>query len=220
MVNVTTKAPTTSYPPESQSRFGLAEFPISALIFLMPAFSVFVRLSKIQSKSNYQNEIQAVLNNTRHAIQIVGRYLRQAENDPMGIGLSGRTVVSPSEVRITSDLTGSSSPENPVKGDPDEDANDSRENVTSRYNDATRSLEIIPQGGLAQIVAGYIPGLSFRFCYCAGGPIVTVQDVGKINITVEDLSLSADPENHRILGLQPGSDFHAETRCEGLRMLF
>jgi len=220
MVNASTKAPTTGYPPEPQSRFDLAEFPISALIFPIPAFSVFVRLSKIQRKSNYQKEVPAVLNHTRLSMQIVGRYLRQAENDPMGSGLSGRAVVSPAEVRIISDPTGFSSPGNPDKGGPDGDANDSRENVANRHNGATRSLEIKPPGWLAQIVGGYRLGLSFRFCHSAGGPIVAVQDAGKIKITAEGISLLANPENHWILGPQPGSTFHAATRCEGLRMLF
>jgi hypothetical protein len=183
MGNVTTKAPTTGYPPESQSGFGPGEFPISALIFLMPAFSVFGWLSEIQSKSNYQNELHAA------------------------IGLSGKTVFSPAEERITSDLTGPSSPGSPDKGDLDGNANDPGENAT------------ISQGGLAQFVAGHMPGLPFRFCNSAGVPMVPVQDVGKINITVEGLRLLADPKNHRISGLRPGSDFLVATRCEGLRML-
>ena len=207
MVNASTKSPTTGHPPESQSRFDPAEFPISALIFPMPAFSVFVRLSKIQRQGNYQNEVPAVLNHTRLSMQIVGRYLRQAENDPMGSGLSGRTAVSPAQVRIPSDLTGSSSPGNPDKGGPDGDADDSRENVASRYNGATRSLEINPQGGLAPIFAGYGLGLLFRFCHSAGGPIAAVQDAGKIKIGAEDISLLANPENHWILGPQLAAIF-------------
>jgi type II secretory pathway pseudopilin PulG len=198
-------------PGASQKGFGLAEFLISTLVLLIAASSIFGLIYEVQRKSSYQSEVQAVLNNTRLAIQMVGRYVRQAGNDPTGSGISGISIVSPSEVRIIADLTGSESPSNPDKGDPDGDANDSNENVSIRYNPATRSLEIVPDGGPAQIVAGYISGLSFRFYDSTGAPATTGKNICRINVTISGSSPLADPETHIPFGIQLSSDFQVAT---------
>ena len=77
------------------SGFGLTEFLMSTLVFLVMASMLFGLLVEIQRKASYQAEMQSVLNNTRLALQTVGRYLRQAGNDPLGIGVSGITIISP-----------------------------------------------------------------------------------------------------------------------------
>ena len=200
-------APKAAVPGSSQSGFGLAEFLMAALVLLIAASSIFALISEMQRKSLFQTEVQSVLDNTRIAIQTVGRYLRQAGNDPRGSGIAGVTIISPTEVRIQSDLTGSAGPGNPDKGDPDGDTLDSGENVTIRYNSASRSLEIVPNGSSAQIVANYISGISFR-CYDSNGALVTSgSDVQKINVTVSGASSRPDPDTHIVFGLQLSSDF-------------
>ena len=195
----------------SQSGFGIAEFLISATILLITASSVFGLISEIQYKAGLQAEAQSVLENTQLAMQTVGRHLRQAGNDPQGSGIAGITIVSPTEVRIQSDLTGSAGQQHSDKGDPDGDINDSGENITIRYNSATRSLEIVPDGGSAQIVAGCISGLAFRY-YDANGTVITAgSDVHRVNVTISGTSLLPDPQTHRIFGVQLSSDFQAAT---------
>jgi hypothetical protein len=88
---------------------------------------------------------------------------------------------------------------------------DSNENVTIRYNGATMSLEIIPDGGPAQIVAGYISGLSFRYYDAAGQPAATGKDVRKINVTISGASLLPDPQTRQKFGVQLSSDFQVAT---------
>jgi prepilin-type N-terminal cleavage/methylation domain-containing protein len=190
----------------SQAGFTLTEFLISALILLVVASAVFGIISEIQQTAGYQTEVQSVLNNTRIAMQTIGRYIRQAGNDPRGSGLAAVTIISATEVRIQSDITGSSGAGNPDKGDPDGDTNDSGENVTIRYNSNTRSLEIVPDGGPAQVVAGYISGLSFQYSDAGGGVTTVGSNVRKITITVSGASLLRNPRTHRVFAVKIASD--------------
>jgi hypothetical protein len=194
-----------------QSGLGLAEFLVSALILLVIAASVFGLLSEIQRKTGYQAEVQSVLNNTRLAMQLVGRYIRQAGNDPLGRGFTGITIFEPSRVGIASDLTGSESPGNPDKGDPDGDTLDSGEDVIIHCNSATRSLEIVHGGSSAQVVAGYISGLSFQYYDSKGGAAAAASDVRTIKVTISGTSLLLDPDTHTSFGVELNSDFHVAT---------
>jgi hypothetical protein len=201
------KAAPAAIPGESQSGFGLAEFLMSSSIVLIAALSVFGMLNDVQRRAGYQTEVQSVLNNTRLAIQTVGRCLRQAGNDPLGAGQSGITIISATELRVKSDITGSAGPGDPDKGDPDGDTLDSGEDITIRYNSTTRSLEMVTESGAVQIVAGNISGISFQYFDESGGPAATGNDVRKVNVTVTGASVIPDPVTHRSFGVRLSSDF-------------
>ena len=196
--------------PQVRNGFGLAEFLIATLILLVTSASVFGLLSNVQRSAGYQTEVQSVLNNTRIAMQAVGRHIRQAGNDPLDSGRAGITALSPSEVRIQSDLTGSAGPGDPDKGDPDGDLDDSGEDVTIRFNNTTRSLEIV-HGGAAQIVAGNISGIYFRYFDGEGLPTLNGADVRRINVTISGASLLRDPRTHQPFGMQLTCDFQVAT---------
>jgi hypothetical protein len=202
-------------PGNSQSGFGLAEFLMATLILLITASLVYRLIVEVQRSTGYQTEVQSVLNNTRIAIQTAGRYIRQAGNDPEGSGLAAITIISPTEVRIQSDLTGSGSPANPDKGDPDGDTMDPYEDVTLRYNGMTRSLEIVPDSGPAQVIAGYLSGLSFRYYDAEGRETATGNDVRKINVRISGSSLLPDPQTGKIFGIQVSSDFRLAADKQG-----
>jgi hypothetical protein len=130
------------------------------------------------------------------------RYIRQAGNDPLGTGISGVTIVSAEEIQIRSDITGSGGPANPDKGDPDGDTGDSGESITIRFNRGSRSLEIVSEGGAAQIVAGFISGLSFQYYDAAGNTTATSSDVRRIGITISGTSQQPDPRTGKVFGIQ------------------
>ena len=209
------KMSSTSIRGDSQSGFGLAEFLMATLILLITASLVYSLIVEVQRSAGYQTEVQSVLNNTRIAIQTVGRYIRQAGNDPRDSGLTAITIISPTEIRIQSDLTGSEGPGNPDKGDPDGDAMDSNEDVTIRYNGATHSLEIVPDGGPAQTVAGYISGLAFQYYDADGQQTATDEDVRKINVRISGASLLPDPKTGQAFGMQLSSDFRIAAEKKG-----
>ncbi len=190
----------------NQAGFGLVELLVSSFILLVTAASVFRLLVEIQHKTAYQAEVQSVLENAQLAMQIVSRYVRQAGNDPLDIGFSGITIAGSSEIGISSDLTGSAAPGNPDRGDPDGDTLDSGEDVLIRYNSTTRSLEIVPNGGSAQVVAGYLSGLSFEYYDSEGKSAANGNAARKIRITILGTSSQPDPDTHQNYGVQFSSD--------------
>jgi type II secretory pathway pseudopilin PulG len=191
--------------PCDPSGFTLTELLISTLILFLASAAVFSVLAEIQHTAGYQAEIQSVLNNTQIAMQIVQRYIRQAGNDPLNCGVVGITIVGPEEMRIQSDLTGSAGPGHPDKGDPDGDTGDSAENVAIRYNNNTRSLEVVPVGGPAQIIAGNISGVTFSYYDAAGGAAATAAEVRTIGISISGASLKPNPRTHQVFGVQLNS---------------
>jgi prepilin-type N-terminal cleavage/methylation domain-containing protein len=191
---------------DSQSGFTLTEFMIAASILLVLSSAIFSMLTEIQHAGSYQAEVQFVLNNTRIAMQTVERYIRQAGNDPLGSGVAGITIVSAQEIQIRSDVTGSAGPGNPDKGDPDGDIDDSGESIAIRFNNRTRSLEIVTEGGAAQIIAGSISGLSFQFYDAGGNRTDASSDVRKIGISISGASLLPDPQTGKVFGVQINSE--------------
>lgn len=192
--------------PSEESGFSLTEFLIAALLLLVISAAVFGILNDTQRAAGYQTEVQAVLNNSRIAMQTLERHIRTAGNDPLAGGLTGISIVSSTEVGIQSDLTGSAGPANPDKGDPDGDIDDSGENITIRYNPKTRTLEVVPGGASAQVIANYISGLSLQYFDDTGNETSVGGDVRRISVTLTGASALPDPQTHQIFGVQLSSD--------------
>jgi type II secretory pathway pseudopilin PulG len=185
------------------SGFSLVEFVISSAIFIIICASIFGVLAETQRSAGYQSEVQSVLDNTRMALETVERFIRQAGNDPIGTGLSGLTIVSSSEIRLRSDLTGSAGED---KGDPDGDTSDSGEDVTIRYDSSERSLQLIPHPGSAQAVAHYVSAFSMQY-YDSGGSATTIGgEVRRIRIDITGATTLASPQTREIFSLRLASE--------------
>jgi type II secretory pathway component PulJ len=196
---------------DKESGFTMTEFLTAALILMVISASIFRSLSDTQSSAAYQSEVHSVLDNTRLAMQLVERQIRQAGNDPFHTGVSGITIISGSQLRIRSDLTGSSGAGNPDKGDPDGDISDSNEDVTIRYNEAARTLELVPAGGPAQAVAGCISALTFQY-FDANGNVTNVgSEVRRVRVSISGSSLQPNPLTRELFGVQITSDIEIAT---------
>jgi hypothetical protein len=191
--------------------FSLTEFLISSLILIVTGAWIFGLLTEIQREASFQTEILSVLNNTQSAMQIVERFLRQAGNDPLALGLQGITIISPTEVQVHADIKGSLGPSNQDKGDPDGDIDDSDENVVIRYNPQSQSIEIVPGNGPAQIIGNYISNLSFQYYNADGGITMDGRNVCRIGITISGSSTSPNPQTHKYFGIQLRSDIRKIT---------
>lgn len=196
-----------------ESGFSLAEFMICSLILLLVGAAAATLLAQVQRSGSYQTEVQSVLENTRVAIDTVGRIIRQAGNDPRGIGFPGVTIASATEARIRSDLTGSAEASGfSDKGDPDGDTDDTGEDVTIRYNAATNSVELISGGGSAQPIANYISGFQMQYMDAAGALTNAGADIRKIRISITGATNLADPQTGQVFSLQVASDIQLATR--------
>ncbi len=194
------------------SGFSLVEFLLSALILLVVSMSVFGVLTNVQRSSSYQTEVQAVLDNTRTAMDSVTHILMQAGNDPLKTGLEGVTITGASEVRIKSDLTGSAGGD---KGDPDGDTSDSGEDVTIRHNATARTIELVPNGGSAQTLAADISGFSMQYYDAAGGVVTgtgAAPNVRRISVSITGASSLPDPQTRQVFSVQMNSDVQIATR--------
>jgi Tfp pilus assembly protein PilW len=189
--------------------FSLVEFVISSAILLVICASVFSTLAETERAASYQSEVQSVLENTRLALETVERFIRQAGNDPIGTGLTGLTIVSSSEIRLRSDLTGSAGGD---KGDPDGDTSDSGEDVTIRYDAGARSLELVPHPGSAQAVANYISAFSMQYYDVAGAPAKAGGEVQRIEIEITGATTLASPQTRQTFSLRLTSDVELVAR--------
>jgi Tfp pilus assembly protein PilW len=192
------------------SGFSLVEFVISSAILLIICASIFALLAETQRSAGYQGEVQSVLENTRLALETVERFIRQAGNDPVGTGVSSLTIMSSSEIRLRSDLTGSAGAD---KGDPDGDTSDSGEDVTIRYDGSARSLELIPHPGSAQAIANYISAFSMQYYDSGGAATLMGGEVRRIRIDITGATTLPSPQTREIFSLQLTS----EVQLAGLR---
>jgi prepilin-type N-terminal cleavage/methylation domain-containing protein len=193
-----------------ETGFTLVEFLICMAIFLLVTSAALAILSDIQRTAGYQTESYSVLHNTQIAMQTVERYIRQAGNDPFVTGFPGITIVNTAEVHIRSDLTGSDRG-NPDKGDPDGDTDDSNENVIIRFNSQSRTLEVVPNGGSPQIIAGYISDLQFQYYDKDGVPTMVGSDVRKITVKISGSSPTPNPQTHQFFGVTLCSEIRVMT---------
>jgi type II secretion system protein J len=195
-----------------ESGFSLAEMLMASAILLIISLTVFGALNGIQKTAGYQAEVQAVLDNTRNAFQVMERCIRQAGNDPYKKGFEAISAVSPTELRIRSDITGSAGPGKANKGDPDGDINDSGENLSIRYNSREKRLEMVSRNGPAQIIAENISGLSLRYFDAEGNPTVRGELVRKITINISGASTCKDPRTGEPFGVELESTVRILTR--------
>ncbi len=191
--------------------FSLVEFLLASLILLLVSMGVFGVMASVQRSSSYQTEVQAVLDNTRIAMDTVSHILEQAGNDPKGSGFPGVTITSATQVRVRSDLTGSAGA-NSDKGDPDGDTLDSGEDLTIQYNSSTRSIELLPGGGGAQAIATNIAAFSMRYFDATGAPTSVGADVRKVTVTLTGASILPDPETKQVFSQRVTSDVQLATR--------
>jgi hypothetical protein len=154
--------------------------------------------------------MQAAVNDAHIAFQAIERCIRQAGNNPLGMHGAGIDIISSSEMHIKSDLTGSLGPGNPDKGDPDGDVNDSSENVYIRFNRASHSIEMVPEGGAAQIAAGNISDFILQYYDANGLPTNLGSSVREINVTIK----TASPAPNSMLSQKFGIEISSSVRVE------
>jgi type II secretory pathway component PulJ len=196
----------------SQSGFSLVEFLVATLILMTISASVFKMLADTQRAASYQTEVQAVLENTRLAMDTLERIIRQAANNPHKAAFAGVTITSATEARFCADLTGSGSTAGqPDKGDPDGDIADAGEDITVRYDAAGRSLQLVI-GGNAQPFASYIGAFNMQYLDANGVTTAVGANVRKIRVTVTGASTLRNPQTGQIFSMRQSSDIELAAR--------
>jgi hypothetical protein len=194
---------------QKESGFGLVEFLMSALVVVSMSAGIFTILTSMQSDSSYQSEVLSVMENTRVSMSTLGRCIVQAGSNPYSASFTPVTITSSTQVQLCADLTGSSGSS---QGDPDGDILDADENVTIRYNQTARSIELVDGNGTAQTLANYISAFTLNY-FDKDGNVTTVgADVRKIRVTISGSSTVANPRTKKTFGLSLTSDFTLPNR--------
>lgn len=143
-----------------QDGFSMIELLVTTCTFLLLSSLLFGLLIEIQQLAVEWVEVQGAVENTRLVLDRVGHFLRQAGNDPRGRGFPVITIFSPVEVRLRSDLTGSTRSD---RGDPDGDTEEPWEDIVIRYSPSADKVSIVHGRGPAQTIAQEITGFSIQF---------------------------------------------------------
>ncbi len=199
-------------PAVSGRGFSLVEFLLATLVLFVVAGAIFGLLAQTQRTASYQTEVQAVLENTRIAMETVQRIIRQAGNDPHHVGFDGITITSSTEVEVRSDLTGSGGVGNGDRGDPDGDTSDSGEDVTIRYNATAHTIELVPQGGTATAIATNIYAFDMQYLDPTGTATLVGSAVRRVTISLTGASALPDPQTGQVFSLQLTGDVQIANR--------
>ncbi len=191
-----------SLPHRNPAGFSLIECLMASLITLVIAAAAFDLLAGVQRSAAWQAEMQDTLDNVRSAMDAASRYVRLAANDPFRTGFDGITIVSETEVRLRSDLTGSAAPAEPDKGDADGDTEDAAEDVRLRYNAQDQLVEVVPQGGSTQAIAGNISDFALRFLDANGNETGSGALIHGIVITITGNGAASDPFTGKPIRIQ------------------
>jgi hypothetical protein len=185
---------------------------LATLITLVAAATVFALLAHAQQTAFIQADMQEAADEVRIAMDLIARYIRNSANDPLHAGFEGITIISATEVRLRSDITGSSGAADPDKGDPDGDTDDAGEDVRIRYDPADRAIEVIPEGGGAQAIAGRISALDLRYLDAEGNVTSAGSEVRRIRVTIAGTGALPDRATGLFFSLQIACDVRVATR--------
>jgi hypothetical protein len=192
--------------------FVLVEFLIASALTLIICTGIYSALAEIQRWTSYQLEARDVAFNARIALETVEQILRQAGNNPHNTPMTGILIGSSTNVHIQSDVTGSLSPGEPDKGDPDGDVSDSGEDVTIRHNPVARTLELVSPGGSVQPFANYVVAFSLQYFDAAGA---ATSDGSKVRLVFVDISAATTllhPQTRRAFGIRLSSAIPISSR--------
>jgi len=196
---------------KSEKGFSLVEFLAAATILIIMGASMFSVMAEMERNAGYQSEVQAVLGNTRTAMNTVTRYIRGAGNNPLGAVFDGLTIASASSVRLRTDVTGSSLAD-PNRGDPDGDTNDVDEDVTLRYNAGARTIECVLGDGTVRTIANRITAFNMQYFDASGGVVAAGADVRRVRVTISGSSNLAHLQTQQTFGITEVGDVQLVTR--------
>jgi type II secretory pathway pseudopilin PulG len=187
-----------------ESGFALTEFLISTVVILVLSAGLFTMLTDVQSTAGYQTEVLNVMENTRTAMNIIGRDIMQVGNNPRSAVFTPIPMASATQVQICADLTGLAGGS---QGDPDGDVLDENEDIIIRHNQSNRSIELVAANGTVQTLADHISGLTLQYLDADGNTTTVPANVRLIRVSISGSSTVANPRTRKTFGLTITGDF-------------
>lgn len=175
--------------PEAESHgFTLVEFLVATFALVIITGGIVSTLYQSQSSYTTQHNLIEATESGRICLNQITSFLRQAGNDPTGIGFAPIQIVNTREIVIFSDVTGSVPPPAPstdpleATGDANGVLNNLYEQVGIRYN-PTDDMVFINFGNGWQLLAEQI--VDFQLTFYEGDGVTlttTVADIVKVHV--------------------------------------
>lgn len=186
--------------------FSLPETLIASCLVALIGAAAFGMLGDLQQTASIQADMQSALEGTIVSLDMVGRFLRQAGNDPRAMSFTGIAAFAVDQIRVRADCTGSAAPGNPDKGDADGDTDDAYEDIVIRRDRNADTIVLVTAGGGAQTVAENISGLALQFFDSFGNETISGSGAARARITVNGSCRTIDPRTRRPPGLRLSCD--------------
>ncbi len=185
---------------KSQRGFTFVELLISVGILAVISSGIFALVVKNQQRYSAEEDYAVAVQNARGAIDLVGRYIRQAGNNPQRAAFAPFSYAN-NTLTIRSDLTGSRGGGTlDSTGDPDGLVSAAYETITVRYDSNTKQL-LLNMGSGEEVIASNLDSVQFSFFNNAGAVTADMTDVYSISIVLKALSSKNDPQTHKPNGI-------------------
>ena len=198
--------------------FSLAEMLVATAVLSIVGGAIVGLLWHSQRSYQSQQNLIAVTQEARLAMDQIIRYLQQAGNDPQKIFASetppfGHThagvypieigTTAPDwDIQINSDITGSVDDDT---GDPDGELDSLYEKVVLRYDSATKNL-YLDIGEDEAVLAENISSFSLTFYDMAGNVTTTESDIARVQVQLVAETENADQQTAKVSTITLQSD--------------
>ena len=172
---------------EKNSGFTLVEFLIAmalALLIIGSLSSAFLSQRKTYA---VQEQITAMTQDARAALDMISREVKMAGYDPTGAGIVG-VPYSATQLQILMDIN-----DDAGTGEGDGDTNDSNENIIYTYDSTNKQIDR-NTGGSTQPLAENIQSFTFQYYDTDGNTTMTAADIRQIEMTITVRTSEPDPD--------------------------
>jgi len=164
----------------SERGFTLIELLIAMAIALVVITSISSAFISQRKTYAVQEQITAMTQDARAALDMISREVRMAGYDPTGAGIVG-IPYSATQLEVRADLNG------------DGDTSDTHEDITYTYDSTNKQIDRNTGGG-AQPFAENIQSFAFEYYKTDGTTTTTDADIRQIDITITARTSEPDPD--------------------------
>ena len=201
------------FSPQSRG-FTLVEALVATVVLLLVAGATVTILFQSQKSYTSQHELIEASEAARNVMNQVQSFLRQAGNDPQGIGFVPISIAS-NQIIIRSDVTGDVGDGLTATGGPDGSINDRYEQVTISYNPTDRQL-FIDVGSGPEVLADNIANFVLSYFDLQGNVSTDGNQIARVHIKVVAETGSADLQTGNVRAVTLESD--AMVRSQSFQM--
>ncbi len=160
--------------------FTLIELLIAMAIALVVITSISSAFISQRKTYAVQEQITAMTQDARAALDMISREGKMAGYDPTGVGIVG-IPYSATQLEVRADLNG------------DGDTSDTHEDITYTYDSTDKQIDRNTGGG-AQPFAENIQSFTFQYYDIDGNTTTTAADIRQIDITITARTSKPDPD--------------------------